>query len=411
VQEQIEMARRKLEEASRKAEEAGRQSGELNQGSIHKLWEQLNKPRINLEADGQHVAVMSADGLQTIEATTGRGEHVEQRIESSGNADSAAATADSLTRSVDRLEKLVRQVSSVARDVSDVGAVVGRALVALQQHRASVASPPPPKVENVAAAPPAAAVTPALPVAAQVSHEVVDESEPAAQDGDLALEAGEAPAAKPRPAWVDEPPKRVGNVWREVIATEEYASDDECFRAANVYLLLKTYERVQRLLGNPDYDSSLPSLTFRGDAILANGKVISSIGKETWDVYGIWGDDRLNQLRSAEITVDYVRREIAKGEYTETVERTFGPMEKLYTQVEFSQTVDAELLQKWDAYRRRDRMAMVGVGAGSVLGLLGLAYGLLKVDTWTKGYYSKRLFLGVPAAIIGLLALLGFMAS
>ena len=33
------------------------------------------------------------------------------------------------------------------------------------------------------------------------------------------------------------------------------------------------------------------------------------------------------------------------------------------------------------------------------------SYGLLKVDTWTKGYYTKRLFLGVPAAIIGFVAL------
>ena len=54
---------------------------------------------------------------------------------------------------------------------------------------------------------------------------------------------------------------------------------------------------------------------------------------------------------------------------------------------------------------------MVGAGAGSVLGLIGLVFGLLKVDTWTKGYYTKRLFLGVPAAIIGLLALLGFAAG
>ena len=56
--------------------------------------------------------------------------------------------------------------------------------------------------------------------------------------------------------------------------------------------------------------------------------------------------------------------------------------------------------------RRSERFAVVGAGAGSVLGLVGLALGLLKVDTWTKGYYSKRLFLGVPAAIIGGLALL-----
>ena len=50
---------------------------------------------------------------------------------------------------------------------------------------------------------------------------------------------------------------------------------------------------------------------------------------------------------------------------------------------------------------------MVGVGAGSILGLLTLVFALLKIDTWTKGYYTKRLFLGVPAAIIGGLLLMG----
>ena len=49
---------------------------------------------------------------------------------------------------------------------------------------------------------------------------------------------------------------------------------------------------------------------------------------------------------------------------------------------------------------------MVGVGAGSILGFIGLVFGLLKIDTWTKGYYTKRLFIGVPAAIIAGLLLL-----
>jgi hypothetical protein len=57
-------------------------------------------------------------------------------------------------------------------------------------------------------------------------------------------------------------------------------------------------------------------------------------------------------------------------------------------------------MRRWDELRREGRFAAVGAGAGSVLGLIGLAFGLLKVDTWTKGYYTKRLFLGVPAAII-----------
>ena len=51
-----------------------------------------------------------------------------------------------------------------------------------------------------------------------------------------------------------------------------------------------------------------------------------------------------------------------------------------------------------------------GLGAAMVaVGLLGMVYGMLKVDTWTKGYYTKRLFLGVPAAIIGLVTLVALL--
>ncbi len=86
-------------------------------------------------------------------------------------------------------------------------------------------------------------------------------------------------------------------------------------------------------------------------------------------------------------------------------------MKKLYTMLEFRPSVDTELLRRWDELRRQDRFSVVGAGAGSVLGLIGLAFGLLKVDTWTRGYYTKRLFFGVPAAIIGLVGLLSLAAG
>jgi hypothetical protein len=40
-----------------------------------------------------------------------------------------------------------------------------------------------------------------------------------------------------------------------------------------------------------------------------------------------------------------------------------------------------------------------------------MAWGLLKIDSWTKGYYTKRLFIGVPAVIIGIIALLALVAG
>src|SRR5262249_24883553 len=66
---------------------------------------------------------------------------------------------------------------------------------------------------------------------------------------------------------------------------------------------------------------------------------------------------------------------------------------------------DRWLVDSWKTYARRQGITQVGMAAAAVLGALALALLLLKVDTWTRGYYSTRLFLGVPAAIIAVILL------
>ena len=118
------------------------------------------------------------------------------------------------------------------------------------------------------------------------------------------------------------------------------------------------------------------------------------------------------------VGIDYLRRElVAKDskagesrEFVDTVDRSFGKMKKLYLQIEFTPEVDRQLRRHWDSYIRQERFSMVGTGAGSVLGLVSLVFALLKIDTWTKGYYTKRLFLGVPAAIIAFVMLIAAMS-
>jgi hypothetical protein len=193
----------------------------------------------------------------------------------------------------------------------------------------------------------------------------------------------------PRPEWVVNPPSRVGEVRREVIATEEWPEEDLA-RARDVGLMLKTYEYVQRLYGAPRQIHRVEPRLIHEES---------------------WGDHRLNELQKAGITLDFIEREIARDEYIETANRSVGPMMKAYTLLEFTPVVDRELRRHWDSFQRQERFAVVGAGAGAVLGLLGMCYGLLKVDTWTKGYYTKRLFLGVPAAIIGLGVLLAWIVE
>jgi hypothetical protein len=159
---------------------------------------------------------------------------------------------------------------------------------------------------------------------------------------------------------------------RDIVVTDEYATVDECYEATDAALIAKTNDRINTITNDN------------------------------------WGFGSAHDLG---VTIDYIRREIGKDVYIETVERSFGPMKKMYTLIEFSPTVDRELKARWDHHRRHERLAMVGKGAGSVLSLLALVWGLLKVDTITKGYYTKRLFLGVPAAIIGVFLLLLLIAS
>ena len=108
------------------------------------------------------------------------------------------------------------------------------------------------------------------------------------------------------------------------------------------------------------------------------------------------------QLDRMGIGIDFIRREIAKDEYVETVERSFGPMKKLYTLVEFSPSVDRGIaaavgrISPAGAVCRGRRRGRVGAGADRP------GVWALEGRHLDRGYYTKRLFLGVPAAIIGL---------
>jgi hypothetical protein len=272
--------------------------------------------------------------------------------------------------------------------------------------------------------PPAPTATPAIPAAPDHAPEWLAAEDSSGDDIDLSKPEAMPPAASwhvpphaaGKPTWINNPPKRTGDIRREVIATEDFATAEECYRAADINLMLKAYDRLQELEGNPypypsNPDSELPPISFSGKKIMFGGQVL-------WNGTN-WGDYRLLQLSAMGIDPDFLRREIvAKDpknnescEYIETVTRSVGPMKKLYVQIEFTPAVDRMLTQRWDAFHRRERFAHVGLGAFSVFGLLSIAWALMKVDTATKGYYTKWLFVGVPIAIIGVtvLSLLAYM--
>ena len=128
------------------------------------------------------------------------------------------------------------------------------------------------------------------------------------------------------------------------------------------------------------------------------------------DAYSNCGDEALNieghtpwfltELTKAGITIDYIHHEIARDEYLEESQRSVGPMLKLYTQIEFYAVGRQRTAPAMADQPAAGAIRVCRLGASGGAGLLGLAWGLLKVDTWTKGYYTKRLFIGVPLAVL-----------
>ena len=117
-------------------------------------------------------------------------------------------------------------------------------------------------------------------------------------------------------------------------------------------------------------------------------------------------DGSRESLKSMLLGMDTVWRDICAESWVEKSEASFGPMQQVHVLMEFTAAQDERLKQAFRRYQRSGRIAGMGTAAGAVVASLMLLYGLLQADNATKGYYSKRLFFGVPAVIIGLALLL-----
>jgi hypothetical protein len=117
-------------------------------------------------------------------------------------------------------------------------------------------------------------------------------------------------------------------------------------------------------------------------------------------------------LPTIPVRLDFIRREISRHQYVETVESVefdFAPMKRIHLLLEFDPSIDQQLRVAAQRHLLHERVTKV-LGAASLgLVLLSMVYGVLKLDTWTRGYYSKRLFLGVPVVLLAILVLLAFL--
>ena len=179
------------------------------------------------------------------------------------------------------------------------------------------------------------------------------------------------PAEAERPEWVVHPPKRVGNTYRRVVVSGPYSTVDECHQAIEEKLRQAVYQRMAA--------DGADDLAYRGFTPAA----YEGLG----------------------IGMDYIYEKICRDEYVENLDASFGPMVQVHLLLEFDPPIEQHLSDVWRQYQARHRLGIVAFLASAGLLLLGFIYGLLKVDTWTRGNYSKQLLLGVPVVIIGLTVL------
>lgn len=202
-------------------------------------------------------------------------------------------------------------------------------------------------------------------------------------DSELLVKLEQAQAASPaaespRPEWLTKSPGLVvGNIRRYHVSAGPYVSLEECRRPLEQEIRRVVADRIAEVAGQPIVDghAAVPPLEAMG--------LNTSLA-----------------IREFCVEPPYIEQ---------TVSPSVGLMQTAHVLLEFAPSDDAMLLEAWRSHARRDGIKVMLTLAGLAVSGLGLVFGLLKLDTWTRGYYTKRLFLGVTAAIIAAVALVGLL--
>jgi len=196
------------------------------------------------------------------------------------------------------------------------------------------------------------------------------------------------------PAWVRTPPKRVGRVYRRTVVSDPFSTDRECLRQLDDRMMRIACQYIDALLG-----AGPPS----------------GGGDPTPDVQRV-----RRQLARMKITPAYLRRTVCKDEYHEYVETPvnelagadMGRMRRIHLLMEFDEDARADIKDRWREAELVGRLSTVGGGVALLIGCIAIVFGYLKLDTATKGYYTRRLQLIAGLVTIALLgALAMFLAE
>jgi hypothetical protein len=160
-----------------------------------------------------------------------------------------------------------------------------------------------------------------------------------------------------KPAWVDAKPRLVGDRYEISVASDPKLTAVE----AQADLAEKTKAATRRYI-----DDLLPD-----------------------------GGNRV------QVAPNFIADRIQRETYFEPVTLTVGEMVIAHALLVFDHGVRDEFRQQHKAAEVKNRMEQAGGIALLVLMLIGAAFGLLKLDTLTRGYYTGRLQLAAAALILG----------
>ncbi|MBN2021503.1 MAG: hypothetical protein JW809_01800 [Pirellulales bacterium] len=168
----------------------------------------------------------------------------------------------------------------------------------------------------------------------------------------------------PRPAWVDMPQGRQGDGYQVVVSVGPYSSRLECDRAVPYTLRSAAAEYATYYLGHPTH-----------------------------------GRDVLSH--------EYLREHVLRDEWEEPiVSEMVGPMMRLHLRLVFDRQANEAIKEGWREAEVEERIAISGVCLAAVLGVLGAAFALLKIDAATHGAYRRRA--AIVAGVVAVVVVLGF---
>lgn len=121
-------------------------------------------------------------------------------------------------------------------------------------------------------------------------------------------------------------------------------------------------------------------------------------------INGYLGDDKACYL--VRIDDNYIRNNLMSEQFDEIwkVKQFDKQMYRRHALLDFNDGFRTSLDQQWRDVLQTSKLLTTGLGAFGLLGLLGISFVYLRLDTATKGYYSGRLQFLSAVAILALSA-------